>query len=45
MFVTAQLTLNDHHYDVELINQSSTSPQIRMVTTDIPCLLMHNYLC
>jgi len=42
MFVTAQLILN--YYDVELINQSSTSPQIRMVTTDIPCLLMHNYL-
>lgn len=22
MFVTAQLTLNSHHYDVELLNQS-----------------------
>ena len=39
MFVTAQLTLNNHHYDVELINQSHTIPQNRMITTDIPCLL------
>ena len=44
MFVTAQLTLNDHYYDVELINQSSTSPQIRMVTTDIPCLVTDSYV-
>ena len=44
MFVTAQLILNDHYYDVELINQSSTSPQIRMVTTDIPCLVTDSYV-